>query len=324
MDTTAQLIRPTPQSVRPAQDLVRLEGLVRSFGPVHAVRGLDLTVERGQTVALLGPNGAGKSTTVDMLLGLTRPDEGRVSIFGRTPADAVAEGLLGAMAQSGGLVRDLTVRELLSLLAALYPAPLAVGDVLDRAGLGPLAGRRTQQLSGGEAQRVRFAAALVSDPDLLVLDEPTVAMDVEGRRRFWASMQDLASGGRTVLFATHYLEEADAFADRIVLMAQGRVVADGTGPQIKARVGGRQVRVSVPGVTTADLEGLSGVTAVDLRGEEVRITSTDSDASVRELLARFPRAHDLEVTGVGLEDAFLALTSSEEPRSQHQHEGAAR
>jgi ABC-2 type transport system ATP-binding protein len=201
---------------------------------IAAVRGIDLTIERGETVALLGPNGAGKSTTIDMILGLTKPDAGSVEVMGQEPQTAVQQGLVGAMLQSGSLIRNLTVRELVTMMASLYPKPMPVDDVIELAGLGAAAGQFTQKLSGGQTQRTRFAVALVGDPALLILDEPTVAMDVEGRRTFWASMRELTAAGRTVIFATHYLEEADANADRAVLMAQGRIAADGPTTELKS------------------------------------------------------------------------------------------
>ena len=286
-----------------------LRGLTKSYGPVRAVAGVDLDIVAGETVALLGPNGAGKSTTIDMLLGLARPDAGEVTVFGRTPEDAVRAGLVGAMLQSGGLISEVTVRELLVLAASLYPAPMPVDEVLDRADLTELADRRTTKLSGGQTQRVRFALSLVADPELLVLDEPTAAMDVETRRRFWASMRQLAAAGRTVLFATHYLDEADEYADRIVLMAQGRVVADGPATAIKAVVGGRSIRTTLPGVEDAVLAALPGVNAVERHGDSVRLTCTDSDRALRALLAAQPDARDVEVGGADLVDAFVALTS---------------
>ena len=214
------------------------------------------------------------------------------------------------MLQSGGLISEISVRELIQLAASLYPAPMAVDEVLARADLAGLAGRRTTKLSGGQSQRVRFALALVPDPELLVLDEPTAAMDVESRRRFWASMRELTAAGRTVLFATHYLEEADQYADRVILMAGGRVVADGPATAIKAVVGGRTVRATLPGACETVLRGLPGVSAVELHGDAVRLTCTDSDAALRALLAAEPSARDIEVGGADLEDAFVALTST--------------
>jgi ABC-2 type transport system ATP-binding protein len=286
--------------------VIALDGLVKSYGPVRAVRGVDLEVSPGETVALLGPNGAGKSTTIDMLLGLLRPDAGTVSLFGRTPEQAIGAGMVGAMLQTGALLRDLSVRELVAMMASLYPEPMDLDEVLALTGADAFAGQRTQKLSGGQSQRVRAAVALVSNPELLVLDEPTAALDVGGRRDFWEVIRGFAARGRTVLFATHYLEEADAFADRIVLMAQGRIVADGPPGEIKAMVGNRTIRATLP--TGDGLAELPGVSAVERHGATVILVCTDSDAAIRALLERHPEARDIEITGAGLEDAFLELT----------------
>jgi ABC-2 type transport system ATP-binding protein len=295
---------------------IDLQGLAKTFrtpnGPVRAVRGIDIAIAPGETVALLGPNGAGKSTTIDMLLGLAEPDAGTVSLFGGTPADAIASGRVGAMLQTGGLLRDLTVRELVSMMAALYPRPLDVDEVLELTGLQDTAAQRTEKLSGGQTQRVRFACALVSNPDLLVLDEPTVAMDVEGRHAFWATMRGFASRGTTIVFATHYLEEADAFADRAVLMAHGRVVADGPTTEIKARVGSRTIRATLAGVPDEELLALAGVATVERHGAAITLRCTDSDAAIRALLATHPTVSDVEISGAGLEEAFLELTGGED------------
>jgi len=291
---------------------IELRSLAKSFGEVRAVRGIDVVVAPGETVALLGPNGAGKSTTIDMLLGLLEPDGGTVSVFGRPPRAAIDAGSVGAMLQSGALIRDLTVRELVAMMAALYPAPLGVEDVLELTGIVEIADRRTQKLSGGQTQRVRFAIALVSNPDLLVLDEPTAAMDVEGRHGFWGAMREFASRGKTVLFATHYLEEADAYADRVVLMANGSVVADGPPTEIKAMVGTRTIRATLPDAPVERLERLAGVTHAERRGEAVALGCSDSDAAIRALLHAFPAARDIEISGAGLEEAFLRLTGGEE------------
>jgi ABC-2 type transport system ATP-binding protein len=308
---------------------ISLQGLVKSYkgpsGPIEAVRGVDIEIAIGETVALLGPNGAGKSTTIDMLLGLLDPDAGSVSVFGRSPSDAVAAGAVGGMLQTGSLIRDLTVRELVAMMAALYPAPLAVDEVLELTGTAEIAAQRTQKLSGGQTQRVRAAVALVSNPQLLVLDEPTVAMDVEGRRAFWRVMREFAARGKTILFATHYLEEADAYADRAVLMAHGRIVADGPTNEIKAMVGSRTIRATLPGVELDALERLPGVGAADRRGEAIVLTCSDSDATIRSLLAAHPAARDIEIVAAGLEQAFLALTGDEaESGSQDGNDAAAR
>jgi ABC-2 type transport system ATP-binding protein len=291
---------------------VLLSRLVKSYGDVRAVRSIDLAIAPGETVALLGPNGAGKSTTIDLVLGLSRPDSGHVSVFGRPPADAVAAGLVGGMLQTGSLLPFLSVRELVTMVASLYPRPLPVDEVLALTGITEVADRPTGRLSGGQAQRVRFASALAANPDLLLLDEPTAALDVAGRHEFWASVRAVAAHGKTVIFATHYLEEADAYADRIVLLARGRIVADGPATEIKARVGGRTISATLPGVEVAVLAALPGVISADRRGDAVILACADAEAALRELLGRYPDIRDIEVRGAGLEDAFLALTGDED------------
>jgi ABC-2 type transport system ATP-binding protein len=285
-----------------------MSGLVKSYGSVHAVRGVDIDIRPGETVAILGPNGAGKTTTIDMLLGLARPDAGQVSVFGHSPADAVKAGLVGGMLQTGDVIRELSIRELLTMMGSIYPRPRPVDDVLATTGLADIADRRAAKLSGGQSQRVRFAVALVADPTLLVLDEPTVALDVEGRREFWMAMRATAAEGKTVVFATHYLEEADAYADRIVLMARGKVVADGPTTEIKAKVGLKTIRATLPGVDPDRLMSLPGVTKAEHRGDGIVLQCGDSDAALHRLLRDFPEARDIEVRGAGLEEAFLELT----------------
>jgi ABC-2 type transport system ATP-binding protein len=291
---------------------VELRGAAKTYRNagtvVHAVRGIDVSIERGETVALLGPNGAGKSTTIDMVLGLISPDSGAVSLLGGPPKEAVARGMVGTMLQSGALIRDVTPRELIAMMAALHPHPLDVDEALKLAGITEVAGRRTQKLSGGQAQRVRFALALVPDPPVLILDEPTVGMDVEARRAFWLSVRAFAARGKTIIFATHYLEEADAYADRAVLMAHGRIVADGPTSEIRARVGTRTIRATLPDADLTALAALPGVTTADRRGEAIVLICTDSDAAIRALVETYPDARDMEIASAGLEDAFIELT----------------
>jgi ABC-2 type transport system ATP-binding protein len=287
-------------------------GLVKSFGAVKAVRGVDIHIAPGEVVALLGPNGAGKTTTIDMILGLSRPDAGTISLFGMSPAEAVHAGLVGGMLQTGSLIGQLSVRELVTMVASLYPKPLPVAEALGLSGTAEFADRRTDKLSGGQTQRVRFAVALVANSDLLVLDEPTVALDVEGRRDFWEAMRKFVTTGRTVVFATHYLEEADAYSDRIVLMARGRVVADGPATEIKARVGLRTIRATLPGADHAAMAAWPGVATVEERGEAIVLHCTDSDVALRRLLQQYAEARDIEVRGAGLEEAFLELTEDHE------------
>lgn len=307
----------TPDSA----SVVNFDGAVKNYGAVRAVDGIDLDVRRGETVALLGRNGAGKSSAIALLLGLNEPDAGRVRLFGNTPGRAVRAGRVGAMLQDGSGVPRVTVRELVAFVASTYPRPMPVAEALALAGLTACAGRRVDKLSGGQAQRVRFAVALAGNPELLVLDEPTVALDVEARRAFWVSMRSYAGRGNTVLFSTHYLAEADENADRIVVLDAGRIVADGSGEHIKQSVGGSLVAFDLEGRGTEGLARLPGVTSVEIRGDRARLRSDDSDATVRALVARgaFRR---LEVSPASLEDAFLSLTAHDGTTHENAHEDA--
>ncbi|MEU1119314.1 MULTISPECIES: ABC transporter ATP-binding protein [unclassified Streptomyces] len=301
----------------PATAAVSFERVTKSYGEVRAVDGLTLDLHPGETVALLGPNGAGKSSTLDLLLGLRRADSGTVRVFGTAPREAIAAGRVGAMLQSGGLMGEVTVRELVTLACDLHPRPHRVNDVLAHAGITQIAERKVDKLSGGQEQRVRFALATAGAGDLIVLDEPTTGMDVTARQAFWATMREQADQGRAVLFATHYLEEADAIADRVLVLHRGRLLADGTAAEIKARAGARKVAFDLEGpVDTAALKGLPFLTTLDVSGRSVRIQSTDADATVHALygLGLYPR--NLEVAGLGLEQAFVAITEAEEARTR--------
>ncbi len=286
---------PTPPVQVPA---IRTDGLRKTFRTatgetVVAVDGIDLTVMPGEIVAFLGPNGAGKTTTVDMLLGLTAPTGGTVEVYGAAPHRAVVDGRVCAVMQTGGLLPDFTVRETIRAVAALHGRPDRVDVVVERAGLGPLGDRLVKACSGGEQQRLKFALALVPDPDLVILDEPTTGMDVSSRQAFWDTMRADAADGRTIVFATHYLAEADAFADRTVLMADGRIVADGPTEEIRAAYGGRTVTFRPPAGVVVDVHGID-----------------------QEWLDRVRRAlaplgiTELDVSSASLEAAFLALTGA--------------
>ncbi|MGY1697078.1 ABC transporter ATP-binding protein [Geodermatophilus sp. SYSU D00814] len=280
-------------------------GLTVRHGDVLAVDGLDLRIGRGETVALLGPNGAGKSSTVSAALGLVRPAAGRVRVLGRAPADAVRAGCVGAMLQHGGLPGEARVGEVLQLVRRSYPDPWPLADLAATTGTDGLLGRPVEALSGGQRQRVLLALALAGQPPLLLLDEPTSAMDVEGRRAFWATMRALAARGTTVVFATHHLEEADAVADRVVVLAGGRLVADGSSAAVRSAVSGRSVRL-----TAARLpDDLPGVTAVTRQGAVATLATADVEATLRALLDHGVALTDLEVRGASLEDAVLTLTT---------------
>ena len=293
--------------------VVAFDQVTKSYGEVRAVDGITLTLRPGETVALLGPNGAGKSTTLDLLLGLRQPDSGTVRVLGKSPRDAIVGGHVGAMLQSGGLMDEVTVRELVSLVCALHPRPFPVGEVLSRAGITQLADRKVNKLSGGQEQRVRFALATAGDSALIVLDEPTTGMDVTARQAFWATMREQADQGRTVLFATHYLEEADAIADRVLVLHRGRLLADGTAAEIKAKAGARRISFDLEALAEeAVLRALPFLTSLDVSGQTVRIQSSDADATVHAVygLGLYPR--NLEVAGLGLEQAFVTLTAAAE------------
>jgi ABC-2 type transport system ATP-binding protein len=294
---------------------IDLRNLHKRFGHVRAVRGIDLTIAPGEIVALLGPNGAGKTTTIDMILGLSQPTDGQVSVYGLHPRQAIERGLVSAVLQTGGLLKDLTVAETARFTASLFASSRPVDEVLRRAGIDAIADRMVGKCSGGEQQRLRFAMALLPNPELLILDEPTTGMDVEGRRDFWAAIREDTEQGRTVLFATHYLEEADAYADRIILLRQGEIVADGTGAQVKALASGRTVRATLPGVDEESLRDIPAADSLEVRGDTVLIQSKDSDKVARYLLTE-TAATDLEINTRGLEDAFIALTSDDNGDSQ--------
>jgi ABC-2 type transport system ATP-binding protein len=287
----------------PALDI---SGLTVRYGEATAVESLDLCIPTGQTVALLGPNGAGKSTIVNAVLGLLPTAAGTVEVLGRRPRAAVRAGAVGAMLQHGGLPSEARVGEVLDLVRRSFPTAWPLDDLVVTSGIEGLLTRPVEALSGGQRQRVLLAVALAGAPPLLLLDEPTSAMDVEGRRTFWTTMRELAARGHTVVFATHHLDEADAVADRVVVVAGGRIVADGSAAEIKAGAAARTISFTVTGHDPMGF--LPGVTALDRRGDVVTLTTSDPETTLRALLVEGRRLPDLEVRGASLEDAVLSLT----------------
>jgi ABC-2 type transport system ATP-binding protein len=303
--------------------VVSFENVTKTYGKLRAVDGLSLELRAGETVALLGPNGAGKSTSLDMLLALRKPTRGRIAMFGSDPYHAVKSGRVGAMLQSGGLMPEVTVRELITLVAGFHQRPLPVQQTLRRAGIADIAEQRVDKLSGGQTQRVRFALAIAGECDLLVLDEPTTALDVESRQMFWSNMKAEVAGGRTLLFATHYLEEADQAADRILVINKGRLLADGTPAEIKQRAGAKRISFRLDRVDERFLLGLPALVNLEVRGDLVRIQSSDSDRTLYALLDAGYRPREIEVSSVGLEQAFLAITAEDNGESAPALAGSA-
>jgi len=295
--------------------VVSFENVSKHYGSLKAVDGLSLELRRGETVALLGPNGAGKSTSLDMLLSLRKPTSGKIRMFGSDPYHAVKGGHVGAMLQSGGLMSEISVRDLVTLCARLHPRPVDVTTTLRRAGIEEIADQRVDRLSGGQTQRVRFALAIVGECDLIVLDEPTTAMDVETRQVFWASMKAEVAEGKTLLFATHYLEEADQAADRILVINRGRLLADGTPEEIKQRAGAKRLSFRLDRVDEPFLLQLPALTSIEIRNDLVQIQSTDSDATLYAVLDAGYRPREIEVSSLGLEQAFIAITSEDDAQA---------
>ena len=291
------------------QGVAELRRATRRYGEITALDGVDLEVRAGEVVALLGPNGAGKTTAVQLLLGLLRPTAGSARLFGLDPRDTAARIRVGAMLQISKVPETLKVREHVELVSSYYPRPLPLSESLAAAGLTGVEERLFGKLSGGQRQRVLFALALCGNPDVLFLDEPTVGLDVESRRAFWETVRARARAGCTVFLTTHYLEEADALASRIVLLDRGRIVAEGTPAEVKARVRGRKIRCRTR-LPLAELETLPGVRGVRQDGGIAEMLAAEAEPVLRELLARDAGLSDLEVVGAGLEEAFLALTGN--------------
>jgi ABC-2 type transport system ATP-binding protein len=299
-------VQQNPREARPFM-VASLEGVVKNYGAVKALDQVDLGIRRGELLALLGPNGAGKTTAVRLLLGLAKPNAGRVNVFGGNPIQPEVRMRTGAMLQVAKVPETLRVKEHIDLFSSYYPAPLPLGQTLAAAGLEDIQNRRFGDLSGGQKQRVLFALALCGDPDLLFLDEPTVGLDVEARRVLWEEIRKLIARGKTVLLTTHYLQEADALADRVVVINKGTVVAEGTPAEIKKKTSGKRIRC-VSALEIEQIRNLPGVVHARRDREALQIDVVEAEAVLREMMARDPQLSGLEVTGAGLEEAFLALT----------------
>lgn len=287
--------------------VANLERVNKNYGSVRALNGVDFRVRSGEVVALLGPNGAGKTTVVKLLLGLLQPNSGKVRVFGGNPTNPETRMRTGAMLQVGRVPETLRVREHIDLFSTYYKNPMTLAEVLSIAGLEKLKDRKFSDLSGGQKQRVLFALAICGDPDLLFLDEPTVGLDVEARRMLWEEIRQLVRRGKTVLLTTHYLQEADALADRIAVINKGEIIAEGTPSEIKAQTAGKRIRC-ITTVSLGELRGITGVIEVREDREAVEIQTAEAEPVLRELLARDRSLSGLEVTSAGLEEAFLALT----------------
>ena len=286
--------------------LATMSAVTHRYGDVVALDGLNLEIRAGEVLAVLGPNGAGKTTAIGLLLGTLRVQEGTVRVFGHEPGAGAVRMRRGAMLQVSGVPDTLTIAEHLELFSSYYPAPLPVSRLLAMAGLEDLADRRYGRLSGGQKQRVMFALALAGDPELVFLDEPTTGLDVEARRSLWNEIRELKAAGRTAVLTTHYLEEADALADRIAVIHEGRVVAEGTPAEIKSRAADRRVRC-ITSVDRDEVAALPGVARVEVNGQHLEVLTTQPEELLRTLLALDPDLRDLHVTGARLEDAFLTL-----------------
>ncbi len=283
--------------------------LKKSYGDVIALKDLNMEIRRGEILALLGPNGAGKTTLVRLLLGSARPDAGTVSVFGADPYSGQMQSRVGALLQVGRVPETLKVREHIDLFSSYYPAPLPIEETLAIAGLTDIKDRAYGELSGGQKQRVLFGIAICGNPDLLFLDEPTVGLDVEARRLMWAQIRTLIARGKTVLLTTHYLNEADALADRILVLNQGAIIAEGTPADIKARAMGKQIRCTSR-LSLDEIRQISGVLSVTADRNAFELQVNAAEPVVRDLLQRDAWLADLEVTNAGLEEAFLALTKN--------------
>ena len=280
----------------------------KKYGAVEALRGVSLDIELGDVVAMLGPNGAGKTTSISLLLGLRKPTSGKALLFGLRPDDLDARSRVGVMLQESGIPAMLKVREIVDLFRSYYAKPMTNDRAIAMAGLEEKAGALVKELSGGQRQRLYFALAVCGDPDVLFLDEPTVGMDVEGRRSFIERIAEFANLGRTVVLTTHYLEEADQLAKRVIVVDRGLVIADASPQEIKSKVAGKRVRFTAAAVSDRDLEGLP-ISTRTISDHSVQLLTNQPEAVLRELFRRGVEMSELEVSGADLEDAFISLTT---------------
>jgi ABC-2 type transport system ATP-binding protein len=306
----------TTSSADAVQVVASLEGVNRNYGEVQALKGVNFRVRAGEVVALLGPNGAGKTTAVKLLLGLLQPNTGKVRVFGGDPTNPENRMRTGAMLQVGRVPETLRVREHIDLFSSYYQNPLPAAAVLAAARLENLSERKFGELSGGQRQRVLFALAICGNPDLLFLDEPTVGLDVEARRMLWEQIRQLVGRGKTVLLTTHYLQEADALADRVAVINKGEIIAEGSPSEIKAQTAGKRIRC-ITSLTIGTLRQIPGVTEVKEDREAFEIHTPEAEPVLRDLLARDANLSGLEVSAAGLEEAFLALTQDSSKNGNH-------
>jgi ABC-2 type transport system ATP-binding protein len=296
-----------------AEPVVELVNVSKRFGSVQALKDVSLTIEAGGVVAMLGPNGAGKTTSISIMLGTRKPTAGEVRLFGLGPRDLRARSRIGVMLQESGVPGVLRVTEIVSLFASYYPSPLPPAEAIAMAGLQEKASSLVKDLSGGQRQRLYLALAVCGNPDVLFLDEPTVGMDVEGRRKFLQEVAGFADRGRTVILTTHYLEEADQLANRVVVIDRGQVIADTTPAGIKARVAGKRIAFTTGGtLAEAAFEGLPLISKQVSNGQ-VRLLTNEPETVMRELFRRGVDVQSLEITGADLEEAFLAMTQHTGP-----------
>ncbi len=301
--------------------VARLVGVVKRYGAQTALDGLDLTVQPGELLALLGPNGAGKSTAISLLLGLIRADAGTVELFGRDPQQIAARRHIGVMLQNAALPPTLRVGELLRLTASYYPAPRSVMESAALAGVDDLLQRPYAKLSGGQQRRVQFALALCGRPQLLFLDEPTVGMDIDARQKLWTAIRALRAEGCSVVLTTHYLEEAEALANRVCVLAHGRMILAGTVDELRARVAMKRIRC-VSALRVDTVCGWPGVSEVRRDGERLHIVTADAEAVARRLLNADADLRELEVQRAGLAEAFTELTRDADASPTAQREAA--